>query len=184
MSKSGNKIFNNFLKIISRKSVRAGFSLVEIMTVLFVISIGLMGTLALIVQNIQGQSVNKSTLIAYQLAQEGIELVRKTRDTNWAEGVSWNSGLTPGHYIMDYRNSEPRTASFSEQSNLKQDLLGFYYNADSSIDSNIDSGFTRVIDIVADPDNPSSLFIYATISWKDHNNNYSYVLEATLYDWK
>ena len=101
------------LKEILSYQAKAGFSLVEIMTVLFVVALGLVGVLSLMVQNIQSQNVNKGALIAYQLSQEGIELVRRTRDSNWQAGRAWNVNLAPGHYIVDYTDLIPRTITFS-----------------------------------------------------------------------
>ena len=88
-----------------------GFTLIEIITVLFVVSLGLIGVLSLIIQNIQSQSINRRSIIAYQLAQEGIELVRKTRDSNWANGDIWNKNLVSGSYYMDPLDSIPQFMS-------------------------------------------------------------------------
>ena len=167
-----------------KNTIKSGFSLVEIMTALFIISIGMVGILSLIVQNIQSQNVNKGALIAAQLAQEGIELIRHTRDSNWAAGQAWNTNLAPGHYIIDYRLAAPRGISFSKQENLRQDTTGYYYNPDLSTDINPDSGYARTIDIVANPGNASSIYIKATISWSDHNKSFNYVIDTILYDWK
>ncbi len=177
------------LKEILSYQAKAGFSLVEIMTVLFVVALGLVGVLSLMVQNIQSQNVNKGALIAYQLSQEGIELVRRTRDSNWAArsvepARAWNLNLAPGHYIMDYRDSAPRAIGMSGQTYLKQDSLGFYYNPTVSGDPNPDSIFSRYIDLVINPINPNSLFVRSTVNWTDHSKSYSYALETTLYDWK
>lgn len=181
--------FKKIFKIMAANQIKAGFSLIEIMTVLFVISMGLVGVLSLMVQNIQNQNINRGALIAYQLSQEGIELVRRTRDSNWAArtidpGRAWNYNLAPGHYIMDYRDLIPRGVSFSGQVYLKQDSSGFYYNPDSSSDPNLNSIFSRYIDLVLNPSNPNSFYVRSTVNWSDHGKIFSYVLETTLYDWK
>lgn len=170
-------------KIIKTK-FKAGFSLVEIMTVLFIVSLGMVSVLTLIVQNIQGQNVNKGALIAYQLSQEGIELVRRTRDSNWLAGQAWNTNLTPGTYLIDYRDLIPRTQTFTGQDFLKQDSYGFYYNSTDAVDPNSSSIFSRKIDLIANPANPNSVFVRSTITWNDHSKSFNYALETTLYDWK
>lgn len=162
---------------------KAGFSLIEVMTALFIISLGLVGVLSLIVQSIQSQNLNKGLLIAYQLSQEGIELVRHTRDSNWAAGNDWKTNLAPGSYIIDYRDSIPRLLSFPGQEYLKQDSSGFYYNPDQAGDSN-NSGFSRRIELVTNPDNPDSIFVQAFITWSNNGKTFNYDLETTLYGWK
>jgi prepilin-type N-terminal cleavage/methylation domain-containing protein len=181
--------FKKLFKIISAKQVRGGFSLIEIMTVLFVIALGLVGVLSLMVQNIQSQNVNKGALIAYQLSQEGVELIRRTRDSNWAARTvepsrTWNYNLAPGHYIMDYRDLAPRSINMSGQTYLKQDSLGYYYNPTVAGDPNPNSLFSRYIDLISNPVNPNSIFVRSTVNWSDHGKSYSYYLETTLYDWK
>lgn len=176
-------------KIISGYQAKSGFSLIEIMTVLFVIALGLVGVLSLMVQNIHSQNVNKGALIAYQLSQEGIELVRRTRDSNWAARAveparRWDRDLNPGHYIMDYRDSAPRVVGMSNQVYLKQDSSGFYYNPNGSNDPNPDSLFARYIDIMPNASNSNAIFVRSTVVWSDHGKSYSYYLETTLYDWK
>lgn len=172
-----------FISFILRPS-KAGFSLIEIMTVLFVISIGLIGVLSLIVQNIQSQNINKDALIAYQLSQEGIELVRRTRDTNWLAGQPWNTNLAPGHYVIDYQDSIPQSITISGQEYLKQDGLGFYYNQDVVSDSNPTSVFSRTVDLIVNPANANSIFVQTLITWTNRDKHYNYVTETTLYDWK
>ena len=148
----------------------------------------MLGVLSLIIQNIQSQSVNKGALIAYQLAQEGIEMVRYTRDSNWAAGRAWNTNLPAGtNYIMDYTDSAPRVISCSGQSGLKKNNSGYYYNPGCSGDSNPDSGFTRIITLAPnpeDPSNPSTMLVHSMVTWNDHSRNFSYVLDTNLYDWK
>jgi len=163
---------------------KKAFTLIEVMTALFVISLGLIGVLSLIVQNIQSQSINKGMLIAYQLSQEGIELVRRTRDSNWIAGQAWNTNLEPGHYIIDYRDFSPRRIDFTGQAYLKQDSSGFYYNPTSTSDSGTASGYSRTIDLIVNPDNANSMFVRCAITWSDHSKTLNYVLETTLYDWK
>ena len=82
-----NRIKTNQYKI-------RGFTLVEVIVVVFVITIGLLAVFN-IIQNITIFSrLAASRLTAVYLAQEGIELVRNQRDTNWLEGVDWDNGLT------------------------------------------------------------------------------------------
>ncbi len=92
----------------------------------------MIGVLSLIEQNIKSQSLNKNTLIAYQLAQEGVELIRQVRDTNWRTERNWNENLAVGNYYMDYTDTAPHSAANKNDGNLKQDSSGMYLNNPSS----------------------------------------------------
>lgn len=155
--------------------VKPGFTLVEIVAVLFVIAIGLIGVLSLIVQNIQSQNISKHTISAYQLAQEGIELVRKVRDSNWLAVRPWNEGLLPGVYYMDYQDDLPNILS-SEASALYKDTNGFYVHSGGT-----PTPFSRTIEI--EQINASAYRVYSHITWGDRNNTFTYDVEAVLYDW-
>ncbi|KPJ85500.1 hypothetical protein AMJ57_02865 [Parcubacteria bacterium SG8_24] len=43
--------------------------------------------------SIKGEKESEITLVAANLAREGIEVVRAIRDTNWQEGDPWDDGL-------------------------------------------------------------------------------------------
>ena len=157
------------------KAKKSGFTLVEIVAVLFVVAIGLVGVLSLIVQNIQSQNISKNTITAYQLAQEGVELVRKVRDTNWLATRSWNAGMLPGVYYMDYQDALPNILSAGDEA-LYKDASGFYVHG-----GGVATPFSRVIEI--EEINPSAYRIYSRVTWSDRNNSFNYDVEALLYDW-
>lgn len=71
-----------------------GFTLIEVIISIFVITIAVVGIYNLlpVVINLGAISVDK--FIASQLASEGIELTRNIRDGNWLSGSDWASGLT------------------------------------------------------------------------------------------
>ena len=71
------------LFVVRKNQNISAFTLLEVIVVLAIVSLSLLGTLSLIIQNIQVQGLNRKSLVAYQLAQEGLELIRNTRDANW-----------------------------------------------------------------------------------------------------
>jgi prepilin-type N-terminal cleavage/methylation domain-containing protein len=68
-------------KIKKFLSPRKGFSLVEVLLSLMVLSIGISGITILMTTNIKNTIVAKNQIIASSLAQEGIELVRNLKDS-------------------------------------------------------------------------------------------------------
>lgn len=157
----------------------SGFTLVEVVVILFIISLALVGVLSLIVQSLNSQTYNKNNLIAYQLGQEGMELVRRVRDSNWRAGQTWNTNLEDGDYYMDYLDTVPQVLDAPEQKLLRLDGEGFYFHDESGLATS--SGFSRVINITTDGE---ALVLTVTISWLDHGRNYSYELATLLYDWR
>ena len=162
-----------------RIGVRPGFTLIEIITVIFVIAIALIGVMNLVVQNIASQSYNKNNLIAYQLAQEGVELIRKTRDSNWVQGADWRTNLADGVYYRDYRDSAPHSY-LPATGNLRRDTAGFYYNDPNQ--SGTDTGFFRVIGLSTK--DAQSFYVIVRVGWTDHSRIFNYELETTLYNWR
>jgi prepilin-type N-terminal cleavage/methylation domain-containing protein len=162
---------------------RPAFTLVEVIVVLFIVSMGLVGILSLIVQNIQSQSYDTNNLIANHLAQEGIELVRKVRDSNWRASQTFNTNLATAvgqtyQYYMDYRDATPQIHSAAPDLVLKQDTNGFYLDANRTGTSTV---FSRLI--TAQLLDAKSLQVTCTVSWSDHKHSFSYVLQTLLYDW-
>jgi len=70
-----------------------GFTLIEVMAAVAVLSIGLIGGLTVITKNLSIISGGEDRIIAANLAAEGIELVRNVRDTNWLKGAAWDAGF-------------------------------------------------------------------------------------------
>ena len=161
------------------KTDKKGFTLIEVITILLVVSLGMIGVLSLIVQNIQSQSLNKNTLIAYQLAQEGVELIRQVRDTNWREGNDWDDNLHDGKYYMDYTDTIPTHAYSQASGNLAQDSGGMYQSNPSGTVSG--TTFSRIISL---DKKEHGILVISSIYWTDHGRNYVYSLEAMLYDWR
>lgn len=76
------------------------FTLLEVILAIFILTVGVTGSFALIQSTLVSVSLNKSKLIAYYLAQEGVETTRNTRDSNFLAihrrvgGVGWDDGIT------------------------------------------------------------------------------------------
>jgi len=159
------------------------FSILEIMAVILIVSLGLVGTVNLAIQNIQAQTVNNDNLVAYQLAQEGLELARQIRDTNWMQGNAWLDSLASGRYCVDYRNLTPRSIAAINDCPLYLDINNRYYSP-AIIGAELNSefiGFSRMLDVTIAT---SSASVVATVSWTGRNGSaQSYMAETQLYDW-
>ncbi len=171
------------MKFILFKQEKKSFTLIEIITVLFVVSLGLVGVLSLIIQNIQAQSLNKNRLIATQLAQEGIELIRKTRDTNWRSlpASQWRAGLIGPSlsFYIDYTDSAPHTLLGPIYMPLFLDSDGFYKHSPvSDVDPSV---FSRLITIR--PGGNQMIQVISNVSWQDREKTFYYSVMTYLYAW-
>jgi len=76
------------------KEKTKGFTLLEMLISLVVIAVGVLGVFSAISKYSQNTQTEKENLVASYLCQEGIEIVKNRRDTNWITGAAWNAGLT------------------------------------------------------------------------------------------
>ncbi len=159
------------------------FSILEIMAVILIVSVGLVGTVNMAIQNIQAQTVNNNNLVAYQLAQESLEVARQIRDTNWMQGNYWMDSLPSGRYCVDYRNLTPKSIAAVNDCPLYLDANNRYYGPiiTGAEPSSSFSGFSRMLEVnIA----TSSASVTAIVSWTSRNGSaQSYMVETQLYDW-
>ncbi len=160
------------------KKKNTGFTLVELMTVVLVVSIGIVGVVNLISQILLYTRLNQSKLIASYLAQEGIEIVRNIRDTNWLEQTSWDDGIpaSPPDYALDYLTQSLPDTRCNLENPLKIDDNGFY-----SCEGNTLTKFKRKINIQKTGD---TISVLVTVSFEEMGKNYEVRALEKLYNWK
>ena len=167
---------------------QSAFTLIEIMAVVLIVAIGLVGTSQLVVQSLQAQTINRSTIIAYQLAQEGIELVRYIRDTNWLEGASsWDEGLGRGNYCIDYRNPVLQPAADITDCQLYRGADDWYIHPIVHSEATNSNQFRRLI--VIDDSNyvgleADSILVMVYVKWMENGREYSYAIGTELFNWR
>jgi len=73
-----------------------GFTILEVLVTVFIITTGGLATYAMVQQVIFATFSSNYRLTAAYLAKEGIENVRNIRDTNWLEEApTWDDGISP-----------------------------------------------------------------------------------------
>jgi len=176
---------------------RAGFTLVEVITALFLVMVGISSAYALINQSFAWtKSAALETTAAY-LGKEGIEIVRSIRDDNYLkilysesgyEGIdSWRSGL----YCMasddcpikvncvsgcgaDYMANSLSASQANDF--LKYDsTTGFYGYSGSAA-----SLYKRIITVSLEAD---YLKVNILVSWNERGVNRSLTVQENLYNW-
>lgn len=76
-----------------KNSHKKAFTLPEVIISISVMVMVIMSSTNLIVSIIRNNTQNQNTLIAYGLAQEGLEGVRNIRDSNWLLGADFTGNL-------------------------------------------------------------------------------------------
>jgi type II secretory pathway pseudopilin PulG len=162
---------------------KSAFSIIEIMAVVFIVTIGMIGMMNLIGQSIRVQRLNEHTLIAYQLAQEGIELVRVIRDDNWlTEENDFINAVNPGTYCLDFLNINLEGPN-SSPCLLYLNVNNFYVHQSSG---NTETPYSRLITIEeyeGETENNVAVNVTVKITWEDVSGTFEYEAETRLYDW-
>src|SRR3989344_5121402 len=124
----------------SARLLLTGFTLLETVVALGVLVTGIASVFSLSLQAIANASVSKNKLVAINLAQEGIELVRQIRDTNEIQGIAWDTGFFPagcgGGYEADASGSGiPNLTSYGPGRYLKYPDDKGLHSYDSGLDT-------------------------------------------------
>ena len=162
-----------------------GFTLIEVVAAISILTIGALGAFALIQRILAFSKTSSYRLTATYLAQEGLETIRSIRDSNWLEqrnnpALAWDSGISAvSSYNLDYQRS-----SFPDFS-CSGDYLKFngaYYNCWPSSESNVQTNFQREITV----SKPASdrLVVSVKVFFTDPRGTQLVQAEAELYDWK
>ena len=166
-----------------KQKKQKGFSIIEVLGAIFLLLVGLIGSLSLITQVSSYTSVAASKLVASYLAQEGIEIVRNMRDQNWVAGNPWDTDLSssPADYHADYT-----ATSFLDLRSggaiLDIDNNGFYNYSGVGTPSI----FTRTIHIEKGSDDQSieTIKVLVTVSWNQAGGSHSVKAQEYLYNWR
>lgn len=149
----------------------------EVIISIAVITTALVVCIALISFSIGSVRGGNAKLIAINLAQEGLEIVRNIRDSNWLAYQrtpdTWRDGLDEGEWQVQYDEAE-LLASSSESLLVDED--GFYQYATGSY-----TPFERTITISHIGDNQIKAVVRVT--WEEKRRSYSFELEDRLYNW-
>src|SRR3989344_1098546 len=116
-----------------------GFSVIEVIVAIAILASAGVALWILSAISLRTVRIARQELIAANLAQEGIEIVRNIRDSNWlddrradddgtncapAPPVSWRDGLCNGQWRVSY--TEQNLLAVGANPRLRIDTDGFY----------------------------------------------------------
>jgi len=179
-----------------------GFTIIELIITIFILSVAIIGVYNAFATMVVLTSNASNRLMAAYLAQEGMEVVRNIRDTNWlkiAEGsdpdVEWTDGLLDcsagdGGCQADYKTDgttfSPLISYGGDGDYLRIDSNGFY-----SYSTGTDTKFKRKI-IITPPSISNNYIMNVSVQviWREKSTilnpageEGSITTEEDLYNW-
>jgi len=167
-------------KIRSPKATSAplvwGFTILEVIIAILVVTIGVLSVYTAIQQIVSYTHHSASRLTAVHLGEEGIEIVRNIRDTNWLKGIAWNNGLGSGAWEADYNTIQQLSDTYDDDFLNLEAASGFYGYGPGSR-----TNFKRKITITPVGD---TLEISVEVRWEYKGNTYGPItVQEILYNW-
>lgn len=166
------------LEKLNKKSLlnsSKGFTLIEALVSLVVLTIALGPALVLSSNISSTASVIQNNLVAANLSQEGLEVIRALRDANWYNGLSFDTGLPDGIYRIDWNSNDLISLGANPPLKINNGLYNY--------SSGTDTIFKRIITITKI--NSEELRIMSEVSWIERGERARSVkAESHLFDWK
>lgn len=151
-----------------------GFTLLEVIITIFIVSIGLIGILSLVNISLKGPALSKDRLIASGLAQESIEIVRDIRKSNM-EWDNWYSAVVNNDYRVQYDTvslATPYSGAY-----LRINANGLY-----QYDSGPDTLFKRKVTLTKI--SADEVKVVIEVEWDTKGQTYTLTAENRLWNWK
>lgn len=192
--------------------LKNGFTLIEVMAAVAVLSIGLIGALTSITNNLRNISAGEKRIIAAGLAAEGVELARNVRDTNWLQGAAdWKDrieGINPASKTIKFFCANPAIsdkitpppagiddAARCSGAGVNRPCQIYIYtkNADGSIcysdNFGNQTGYSRVATnffrlIALNELSSDSVEVKVDVKWVSGTQTYKLTASEILYNWK
>ncbi len=139
---------------ILKEQKKHGFTIVELLITIFVLTIGILAVFVLVEQPLHFAVDSMNRLSADYFAQSGLEQVRNQRDVYWLEGERWRNFCDD---FKDTIDADPE-----------------YISGDS------ETVFNRTINVSCDNDKAD---VIINVSWVQRNRELNTSLQGVLYNW-
>jgi type II secretory pathway pseudopilin PulG len=164
-----------------------GFTLVEALTAVAVVTIGLVAILGLVAYAVSISRVSPDEVIAANLAQEGTEVIRSIRDTNLLAGADFDNGIIGGGPwakidfdtiagFPHFTNADVG-ADILECAQTKGDTCRLFLDGDgfySHDNTGEPTNFYRIVELEreSDPDDGEYIRARSYVAWQDRKGNW------------
>jgi hypothetical protein len=150
-----------------------GFTLLEVVLASFLLFLFLAGTFSLLSTGVFSLTTMRNRFLAFYLAQEGIEIVKNIRDTNFLQNNPWLSGIGTGDKEADYQSSN---LSNFLNNYLKKNNQGFFQYSDGE-----NTIFKRKITI--SQIDPNKVQVRVEITWSEKGVQKNFTIVDEISNW-
>ena len=156
-----------------------GTTLIEALVAILILVFGIVPSLAVILTGNAFSSSVRNSLVASNLAQEGMEVVRAMRDANWFNNQAFDTGLSDGVYRLEWNSDVLLLESGNPP--LKITPAGLY-----NYSSGADTTFRRRVFVTKlDPLGCNcELRIITEVTWPERGRTKTIQVESHLFNWK
>ncbi|MCP6719241.1 MAG: prepilin-type N-terminal cleavage/methylation domain-containing protein [Patescibacteria group bacterium] len=157
-----------------------GFTLLEVISAIFILTVGVGGAFSLISQTLSAASLIESRLTASYLAQEGIEIVKNLRDRAWLErrtdpAIPWDEYIPKGNWEADYL-AQDLVNNYGPGTLLNIDANGFYSYSPGAV-----TKFKRKITV--GKDTSGIIDVSIIIEWKERGRTHNIEILENITNW-
>lgn len=171
------------------KNKKKGFSLIETLVALTILLVAVVGPISLIGDSLHRIYYAKDEIVAIGLAQEGVELVRRVRDTNKLNAVAWDTDIPVGYYTIEPGNIsgvsntfvKPCGSCVAEQPiYLDTTPGGLYWQSNpGSYSATQFSRIVRIEQVVTGVENK----VTSTVKWKTGGDIGTITISENIFNW-
>jgi len=180
---------NRFQQVsINLKKKQKAFTLVEVLIAISILVVGILSGFILIAKVLYNTAVIQDRLTASFLAQEGIELVRQVRDSNFlkimnGESVEWKDRLADGSYTIESKVESGQSVTLVSKDPGKSP--NFLYDEDDTRIYNYATGeettFNR--EIIITTINDHAIRVQSIMKWTTKRIDFTLTVEDHLFNW-
>ena len=172
-----------FVKKNSTSGIGGGFTLVELLISVFLVSVGLVGVLSFFNSSLQSNFDAKNELVAAGLVQEGTELARNIIDYNYLNDDSWWKSLVVDSIAsnsncksIDYSSVSSHDCITADETQVCLDGDSRYLQGNSSCTGMTLTDYARTLDVAGqetngapgiDLENGDCLKTTSSITWNN-----------------
>lgn len=176
-------LIHNYMNNIFKKE--KGFSLIEILISILIVAIAIVYVYRVISKYNTYTQKERESFVASYLCQEGIEIVKNMRDSNWIEGVDWDNGLTSCTSGCEADHNDTTLTAWSSPGRdlYIENVTGSYEYIASPVLADIHTSYKRRIEIVNPGPGDDELDITVIVYWGTNAAN-AMVVKENIFNWK